>query len=155
MGAKGGWMFTHSIVFDPDRSATAERAVDEAGELAAELGATAYVGMSYKVPQPARVGVKVWRHLCAGHLSEALEVMATDVGAQTIVAHSIGVIGARRVLGSAPNRVSHHANCSVAVHQTETARSGPIASTNSEVINRHRAAVPCGVIKSSAARRGA
>jgi nucleotide-binding universal stress UspA family protein len=147
-------MSADPIVVGTDGTATSERAIDKAGELALALGATVYVVMSYRVPSASaglaacsgvwvdpmatsddlraraesvvaaagnrleRLGVKVGRNVCAGDPAEALMFLATDVGAQMIVVGSKGMTGARRVLGSVPNRVSHHANCSVLIVHT-------------------------------------
>jgi nucleotide-binding universal stress UspA family protein len=147
-------MSADPIVVGTDGTATAERAVDKAGELAAALGATVYVVTSYKVPSAGaglaaytgvwidplatseamraraecvvatagnrleQLGVKVCRNVCAGDPAEALTVVAAHVGAQMIVVGSRGMTGARRVLGSVPNRVSHHANCCVLIVHT-------------------------------------
>jgi nucleotide-binding universal stress UspA family protein len=64
------------------------------------------------------LGVKVWSHVCEGDPAEALIAAASQVGAQMIVVGNKGMMGARRVLGSVPNRVSHHAHCSVLIVQT-------------------------------------
>jgi nucleotide-binding universal stress UspA family protein len=64
------------------------------------------------------MGVKVSRHVFAGDACEALMTIAEDAGAQMIVVGNKGMTGARRVLGSIPNRVSHHARCSVLIVQT-------------------------------------
>jgi nucleotide-binding universal stress UspA family protein len=63
-------------------------------------------------------GVKVSGHVCAGEPAETLIAVARDVGAQMIVVGNRGMLGARRVLGSVPNRVSHHAPCCVLIVQT-------------------------------------
>lgn len=65
-----------------------------------------------------RLGVDVAWHVCAGEPAEALMAVATDVGAQMIVVGNRGMTGARRVLGSVPNRVSHHADCCVLIVHT-------------------------------------
>jgi nucleotide-binding universal stress UspA family protein len=65
-----------------------------------------------------QMGVKVSQHVFAGDPSDALLAVAADVGAQMIVVGNKGMTGARRVLGSVPNRVSHHADCSVLIVHT-------------------------------------
>jgi nucleotide-binding universal stress UspA family protein len=141
------------IVVGTDGSPTAERAVAKAGEIAAALGATVHLVMSYNtlntgglaiaagIPvdpaqandsakahadamvgqaadQLEQMGVKVSRHVFPGEAADALMSVAGDVGAQMIVVGNKGMTGARRVLGSIPNRVSHHADCSVLIVQT-------------------------------------
>jgi nucleotide-binding universal stress UspA family protein len=147
-------MSTDPIVVGTDGSATAQQAVDKAGELAAAMDASVYVLMSYSALSASaalaassgvwvdpvatseasraraervvaaaatrleRLGVEVRQHVCAGDPAEALTALAGHVGAHMIVVGNKGMIGARRVLGSVPNRVSHHANCSVLIVRT-------------------------------------
>jgi len=63
-------------------------------------------------------GVTVNARVCAGEAADSLIAVAGDVGAQMIVVGNKGMRGARRVLGSVPNRVSHHAQCCVLIVQT-------------------------------------
>jgi nucleotide-binding universal stress UspA family protein len=44
--------------------------------------------------------------------------IADKQGAQMIVVGNRGMTGARRVLGSVPNRASHHARCDVLIVAT-------------------------------------
>jgi nucleotide-binding universal stress UspA family protein len=147
-------MAVEPIVVGTDGSATADKAVDKAGELAAALGAPLHVVMSYKVlsggaslaaaggmvidPVAANegtnshcesvvsrtadrlrdAGVTVTERVCAGEAADSLIAVAGEVGAQMIVVGNKGMLGARRVLGSVPNRVSHHAPCCVLIVQT-------------------------------------
>ena len=142
------------IVVGTDGSATAERAVDKASELAAALGAelhlvTAFdsgvnaawlaapgaiaapiVGVAEIAQERAeqvlsrtkeRLGQRnltVRTHLCGGEAADALLTIAGDQGAQMIVVGNRGMTGARRVLGSVPNRVSHRATCGVLIVPT-------------------------------------
>ena len=62
--------------------------------------------------------VTVIPRVCAGEASDSLIAVAEEVGAQMIVVGNKGMVGARRVLGSVPNRVSHHAPCCVLIVQT-------------------------------------
>jgi nucleotide-binding universal stress UspA family protein len=142
------------IVAGTDGSATAERAVDKAAELAAALGTELHLVMAYdtgvnaawmaapglvaapvvEVAEVAqeraeqvlrraqdRLGghrVTVRTHLCGGEAADALLTIAEDQGAQMIVVGNRGMTGARRVLGSVPNRVSHRAQCAVLIVPT-------------------------------------
>jgi nucleotide-binding universal stress UspA family protein len=142
------------IVVGTDGSATADRAVDKAGELAAALGAPLHVVMCYKIvtsgaslaaasgmvidPVAANEGtnshaesvvartaerlrdsgVTVTPRVCAGEPADSLIAVAGEVGAQMIVVGNKGMVGARRMLGSVPNRISHHAPCCVLIVQT-------------------------------------
>jgi nucleotide-binding universal stress UspA family protein len=63
-------------------------------------------------------GVTVTPRVCAGEAADTLITVAGEVGAQMIVVGNKGMQGARRVLGSVPNRVSHHARCCVLIVQT-------------------------------------
>jgi nucleotide-binding universal stress UspA family protein len=65
-----------------------------------------------------RIGVKITPGVWAGDPADALIATAADVGAQMIVVGNKGMHGPRRVLGSVPNRVSHHAACCVLIVQT-------------------------------------
>jgi nucleotide-binding universal stress UspA family protein len=67
----------------------------------------------------ARVaGVETDLHAPRGDPAEALIVVAEECGADLIVVGNRGMRGARRFLGSVPNKVSHHAPCSVLIVQT-------------------------------------
>lgn len=65
-----------------------------------------------------RQGVSVHTHVCSGDPAEALITIADAEHAQMIVVGNRGMTGARRVLGSVPNRVSHHARCGVLIVPT-------------------------------------
>jgi nucleotide-binding universal stress UspA family protein len=141
------------IVAGTDGSATAEVAVDTAGELARALGAQVHVVTAYRsgsleasmaaaagmaVPVPdvdsarqaaqeivdrasarlKRQGVQVATHVCPGEPAEVLITIADAENAQMIVVGNRGMVGSRRVLGSVPNRVSHHAPCGVFIVRT-------------------------------------
>jgi nucleotide-binding universal stress UspA family protein len=45
--------------------------------------------------------------------------IADEQGAQMIILGNRGMTGARRVLGSVPNRVSHYAPCDVLIVRTD------------------------------------
>jgi nucleotide-binding universal stress UspA family protein len=62
--------------------------------------------------------VKVETHAAAGSAPEALIEIAEAQGGNLIVIGSRGMTGARRLLGSVPNNVAHHAPCSVLIVQT-------------------------------------
>jgi nucleotide-binding universal stress UspA family protein len=63
-------------------------------------------------------GVEVRTHVCQGDPADALMMIAGDEHAQMIVVGNRGMAGARRILGSVPNRVSHHAQCGVLIVPT-------------------------------------
>ena len=63
-------------------------------------------------------GVDVKTHTCPGHAADALVDQAEKVKADLIVVGSRGMKGKRRMLGSVPNSVSHHAGCTVMIVHT-------------------------------------
>ena len=63
-------------------------------------------------------GIEVTTHVCQGEPAEVLMTVADGEHAQMIVVGNRGMSGARRVLGSVPNRVSHHAKCGVLIVPT-------------------------------------
>ena len=66
-----------------------------------------------------RAGVKVELHAVPGEAADVLVDVATQVGADLVVVGNRGMSGARRfVLGSVPNKVSHHCPCSLLVVDT-------------------------------------
>jgi nucleotide-binding universal stress UspA family protein len=70
-----------------------------------------------------RVGVTVETHSIPGSPANALIQVAENVGADLIVVGNRGMTGAKRfVLGSVPNKVSHHAPCDLLI--VNTAQSG-------------------------------
>ena len=63
-------------------------------------------------------GLRSLPHVCEGEPAEALLTIAADQQAQMIVVGNRGMAGARRVLGSVPNRLSHGARCGVLIVPT-------------------------------------
>jgi nucleotide-binding universal stress UspA family protein len=73
-----------------------------------EAAATAWAG-----------GVKAETYARRGDPADAILDVAEEQGADLIVVGNKGMTGARRfLLGSVPNRVSHHAPCSVLIIRT-------------------------------------
>jgi nucleotide-binding universal stress UspA family protein len=66
-------------------------------------------------------GVAVMPHARAGAAADVLLDVAADVGADLLVVGNRGMSGARRVLGSVPNSISHHAGCAVMIVPTASA----------------------------------
>ena len=64
--------------------------------------------------------VPVQTHLAGGNPADALVEVATRVGASLIVVGNQGMHGAKRVLGSVPNTVSHKARCNVLIVSTSS-----------------------------------
>jgi nucleotide-binding universal stress UspA family protein len=66
-----------------------------------------------------QAGVKVEVHSREGDPADAILDVADDVNADLIVVGNRGMTGARRfLLGSVPNKISHHARCSVMIIRT-------------------------------------
>jgi nucleotide-binding universal stress UspA family protein len=133
-----------SIVVGTDGSSTARAAVDRACRLAEALGAAVHLVSAYRtVPttgMPAEmhavgharqaaeevleeaareIRVPLETYAVPGDAAEALISVAETHGARMIVVGSRGMSSARRfVLGNVPNKVSHHAPCSVLIVRT-------------------------------------
>jgi nucleotide-binding universal stress UspA family protein len=144
-----------SIVVGTDGSETAGKAVQEAGELAVQLGAVMEIVSAYEpvgrqrlreearqVPEDMQwmvsaredvdatlreaaeklkdMGVKeVNIHAREGDPADAILDVAEERGSDLIVVGNKGMSGAKRfLLGSVPNKVSHHAPCSVLIIRT-------------------------------------
>ena len=127
------------IVVGTDGSTTAEAAVREAGELAKALNAHVHVVSGYEpltggngVLPDARAranlerasgllkvsGVESTGHALRGDPVDAIIGVATKEHADVIVVGNKGMSGGRRFLGSVPNKISHHAPCSVWIART-------------------------------------
>jgi nucleotide-binding universal stress UspA family protein len=63
-------------------------------------------------------GIESETHLRKGDAADALIEIAEEEDADLIVVGNRGMTGARRILGSVPNKVTHHAPCSVMVVRT-------------------------------------
>ena len=66
----------------------------------------------------SKEGVEAKYYPAAGDAAEAIVRVADQIGADLIVVGNKGMKGVRRVLGSVPNSVAHHANCSVLIVDT-------------------------------------
>lgn len=64
-------------------------------------------------------GVDAEAHAVPGSVVEVLLDQAKKLGADLIVTGNRGMTGARRVLGSVPNTLAHHAECAVLIVQTD------------------------------------
>ena len=67
------------------------------------------------------VGVEVTTHAVRLEPAEAIVTVAGEVGASMIVVGNQGMHGAKRMLGSVPNSVSHRARCNVLIVATDEA----------------------------------
>jgi nucleotide-binding universal stress UspA family protein len=63
--------------------------------------------------------VKYKTHMSADDPADALMDVAKEVHADMIVVGNRGMQGARRVLGSVPNKITHHAPCNVLIVSTD------------------------------------
>jgi nucleotide-binding universal stress UspA family protein len=70
--------------------------------------------------QAGRSGVKCETHLRSEDPAHALIDVAEEVGADLVVVGNRGMSGVRRMLGSVPNKVSHHSPCSLLIVDTTT-----------------------------------
>jgi nucleotide-binding universal stress UspA family protein len=136
-----------TIIVGTDGSETAARAVERAVELASEANATLHVVSAYE-PAPAHVArgasgefdvatdfkadaalskatdradrsLEIKTHAPTGDPADAIIAIAERESADLIVLGSRGMRGARRLLGSVPNNVSHHAPCDVLIVRTD------------------------------------
>ena len=132
-----------SIIVGTDGFEAAERAVDRAGAIARAFGATVHVVSVFsddKTPlvgagrqgsqahaqqaidraqeRLAKQGVESEAHVSNQEAGRALVAIADEQRAQMIVVGNRGMSGAKRVLGSVPNYVSHHAQCDVVIVHT-------------------------------------
>ena len=138
---------SESIVVGTDGSDTAKRAVAEAVRLAKALGAELHVVSAYEPLRGAHVvgsaevaplpddvvdstlaqaaavahfsDVPVSTHAARSDPADALVDLAAKVGASLIVVGNQGMHGAKRILGSVPNTVSHKARCNVLIVATD------------------------------------
>jgi nucleotide-binding universal stress UspA family protein len=67
------------------------------------------------VSRATAAGIEAEGHSRSGDAANAICDVATDVGADLIVVGNKGMTGMRRVLGSVPNSVAHHAPCDVLI----------------------------------------
>lgn len=86
---------------DADATAAAQSLVDDVAERLRATGVENVKG-----------------HARPGGAADALCRVADDVGADIVVVGNKGMAGARRLLGSVPNAVAHHAGCAVLIVPT-------------------------------------
>ena len=97
----------------------------DGGAAAASAGLTEAIetqakGILERAGQSAGAGgLQVQTHLCSGDPASALLETAERVGADLLVIGNKGMSGVRRfVLGSVPNKISHHSPCSLLIVHT-------------------------------------
>lgn len=140
-----------SVLVGTDGSPRAERAVQEAIDLAKGQGASLFLVAAFPggeahwepIQSSARVtkgdlravaeqvlmrsarhaeeqGVEVEFEARAGHPADVILDVATERDVDLIVIGNKGMAGAKRyLLGGVPNKVSHHAPCSVMIVRTD------------------------------------
>jgi len=75
--------------------------------------------LSTVVAQAAKLGVECSPHSRQGDPADAILDVAEETSSDLIVVGNKGMTGAKRfLLGSVPNKVSHHAPCSVLIIRT-------------------------------------
>jgi nucleotide-binding universal stress UspA family protein len=111
-----------SIVVGTDGTETAREAVRQATRLAATMGARIELVSEHEgalrdaAGEIAGAGVEVATHARQGDPAAALLDVAEERRADLIVVANKGMTGAERfLLGSVPNKVTHHAPCAVLV----------------------------------------
>jgi nucleotide-binding universal stress UspA family protein len=133
-----------TVVVGADESATAAEAVRQAIELVKLTGGHLHVVSAYRhehfttadgaesgaalgsrdlaesviadhVSRARGAGVQAEGHAKSGDAANAICDVATEVNADLIVVGNKGMAGVRRVLGSVPNSVAHHAPCNVLI----------------------------------------
>jgi nucleotide-binding universal stress UspA family protein len=128
-----------TIVVGTDGSDTAAKAVEEAAQLAGATGAVLHIVTAFEPLRGDRfspdaqadsvldaacgaariAGAEPKPHAQRGDPAEAILTVAEQEGADLIAVGSKGMRGGRRfLLGSVPNKVSHHASCSVLIVRT-------------------------------------
>jgi nucleotide-binding universal stress UspA family protein len=128
-----------AIVVGTDGSETAAKAVDEAAALAGKSGAVLHVVTAYERLKSERyspdaradsvldaacaaariAGAEAKPHAREGDPADALLTVAEEESADLVVVGNKGMTGGRRyLLGSVPDKVSHHAPCSVMIVRT-------------------------------------
>ena len=69
-------------------------------------------------------GVPVESHLVERDPADAVLAVARQIGADLIVVGNQGMAGAKRLLGSVPNKISHEAPCNVLIVATHKGGTG-------------------------------
>src|ERR671938_230868 len=106
-----------SIVVGTDGSETAGEAVRQATDLAKAVGARIHLVSAAEPIGEARVEAETYAR--QGDPADAILDVAEEQNADLIIVGNKGMTGAKRfLLGSVPNKVSHHAPCSVLIIRT-------------------------------------
>ena len=119
------------IVVGFTKSASAREATQHAAHLADALGAELHLVSAFSGEDSARADAEAAlesyalhcarppkTHALPGDPADAILRVATEVDADLVVVGNKGMQGAKRVLGSAPNTISHKAPCAVLIVHT-------------------------------------
>lgn len=129
------------IVVGTDGSAGANVAVDAAIELASVTGAVLYIVNAHNAAESGEAAHELGQRICdeaveragradvravgrcvAGDAADALLTVAKDAECDLVVVGNRGMTGVRRfVLGSVPNKLSHHSLTSLLIVDTQRA----------------------------------
>lgn len=108
--------------YEPVPNRRVESEVAQApGDVAHEFGPReeATFALDSAVGAATAAGIEVTPHAMDGDPADAILDVAEKVGADLIMVGNKGMTGARRfLLGSVPNKVSHHSPCSVIIAKT-------------------------------------
>lgn len=108
--------------YEPVPNRQVESEVAQApGDVAHEFGPReeATFALDSAVGAATAAGIEVTPHAMDGDPADAILDVAEKVGADLIMVGNKGMTGARRfLLGSVPNKVSHHSPCSVIIAKT-------------------------------------
>lgn len=111
------------IVAGTDLSTTAKYATDRAAALAKKLGAELYLvhaGTDSDAPAELAGEYGAEAVVAPGNPADVLITQTETLGADLLVVGSVGMSGARRfLLGSVPNKVSHHAGTDLLIVKTD------------------------------------
>jgi len=75
-------------------------------------------GLEAQVAAAREKGVEAETHQAVGNPVTVVLDVATQVDADLIVVGNRGMVGTRRLLGSVPNSLAHHARCAVMIVPT-------------------------------------
>jgi nucleotide-binding universal stress UspA family protein len=102
-------------------TAAATGATIDLGRVNETLVASAEEVCAHAASYAERAGVPVRTHSVAGDAADALVGAAHDLDADLVVVGSRGMSGKRRfILGSVPNKVSHHCPCNLLIVDTSS-----------------------------------
>ena len=109
----------HVVTAYPDPHMLRERIASGATQVPVNLREVAETVLARAAREAEDGGVEVETHAREGDPADAILDVAEERGADLIVVGNKGMTGAKRfLLGSVPNKVSHHAPCSVLIIRT-------------------------------------